>query len=348
VHLRRRPRGFKPRRSSSGVSARHKGQGAVIGSSPRVSGYLALLIFIAGIVLAIWSAETLLKGLVGLALAVRVSAFAMGVVLSGLEAENVAVGLAAGNAGAASVALGSAFGGAIFLVCVALGIGAALYPMEVRLPRGFLVVFVLAPVAAGLGVLFPVTPRWAGVVLIVLFAAAMIYLVWASRREGFLAVSPEVSELEEKRPALWRGTGLTILGIAAITVAGELVAQGAIGMIQGFGFSALLIGAIVTPAAIEAEEVARQVSPSRRGRHDVAAANLVGTLLYFVLFNLGLIAILTPVSVGWTVRWIDWPFLVGTTSLATAFLWNGRVGRRAGLLLVALYGVYVAIYVLVL
>lgn len=306
------------------------------------------MLFIGGVALAIWSAETLLKGLVRLALAVRISAFAMGVVLSGLEAENVAVGLSAGNAGAASVALGSAFGGAIFLVCVALGVGAMMYPLEVRLPRGFLIIFVLAPLAAGLAVLFPVTPRWVGGVLLVLFAAAMVYLVWRSRREGFLAVSTEIQEVEENRPPLWRGVGMTAFGIAAITLAGELVAQGAIGIIQEFGVSALLIGAIVTPAAIEAEEVARQAVPSKRGRHDVAAANLIGTLLYFVMFNLGLIAIITPVSVGWTIRWIDWPFLVATTSLAAAFLWRGRVGRHAGVLLVALYGAYVALYVFVL
>lgn len=304
--------------------------------------FLPIVLFVAGVALAVWSAETLLRGLVGLALAMRISAFAMGVVLSGLEAENVAVGLAAGNAGAASVALGSAFGGALFLVCVALGVGAALYPMELRLPRGFLVLFVLAPVVAGLGVLFPVTPRWVGGVLLGTFAAAMVYLVWQSRREGFLTVSTELKEVEEKRPAAWKGIGLTLLGIAAITLAGELVAQGAIGIIQGFGVSSLLIGAIVAPAAIEAEEVARQAVPSKRGRHDVAVANLVGTLLYFVLFNFGLIALITPVPVGWTVRWIYWPFLMATTALAAGFLWRGRVGRPEGDLLVALYGAYVA------
>jgi cation:H+ antiporter len=308
-------------------------------------GFLAPILFVAGVVLAIWSAETLLKGLVGLALAVRVSAFAMGVVLSGLEAENVAVGIAAGNAGAASVALGSVFGGAIFLVCVALGVGAALYPMEVRLPRGFLIVFVLAPVAAGLGIIFPVTPRWVGGLLLVVFSVAISYLVWESRREGFLVISTEMEEVTEARPPLWRGIALTALGISAISVAGELVAQGAIGIIEGFGISAVLVGAIVTPAAIEAEEVARQAIPSKRGRHDVAAANLVGTLLYFVLFNFGLIALITPIPVPWTVRWLDWPFLVATTSLATGFLWTGRVGRNAGILLVTLYGVYVLIQV---
>ena len=44
--------------------------------------------------------------------------------LSGLEAENIAVGLAAGHTGLAEVALGTAYGGAIFVLTVALGLGA--------------------------------------------------------------------------------------------------------------------------------------------------------------------------------------------------------------------------------
>ena len=47
------------------------------------------------------------------------------------------------------------------------------------------------------------------------------------------------------------------------------------------------------PAAIEIEEVFRQAIPAKRGHAEVSAANLLGTLLYFVLFNLGLLALVT-------------------------------------------------------
>lgn len=306
--------------------------------------FLSLILFGVGAALAVWSAERLVSGLVGLAGALRLSAFVVGVVLSGLEAENVAVGLASGSSGASSIALGSAFGGAIFLVCVALGVGASLYPMQVRLPKGFLIVFFLAPVVAGITVLFSSTPRWAGALLLGLFMASMIYLIRDSRRANFLTVSPEIEEVEAHPLPLWKGLALTVLGIGLITIAGEMVAQGAIGMVAYFGVSAPVMGAVVTPAAIEAEEVARQVVPSRRGRHDVAAANMIGTVLYFALFNLGLIALITPVSVPDSVRWFDWPFLVAATGIATAFLWTGRLSRAGGIILVALFGVFVGVH----
>jgi cation:H+ antiporter len=103
---------------------------------------------------------------------------------------------------------------------------------------------------------------------------------------------------------------------------------------------------VLTPVAIEAEEVVRQVVPARAGRHDVSAGNVVGTLLWFVLFNLGLIALLTPVQVPRLSRVLDYPFLVGASWIATAFLARGRLGRAAGATLVALavaYGVLRAV-----
>jgi cation:H+ antiporter len=107
------------------------------------------------------------------------------------------------------------------------------------------------------------------------------------------------------------------------------------------------MGMIVAPAAIELEEVARQAIPSKRGRHDVSAGNLIGTLLYFVLFNLGFIALLTPVHVEPLVIRLDWPLLILVTWIATAFLWRGRLGRVAGVLLLLCYVIYVILHVLV-
>jgi Ca2+/Na+ antiporter len=92
------------------------------------------------------------------------------------------VGLAAARRDAEEIALGTVFGGAIFLVCVALGLGALLYPLRVRLPRGLL-------------------------------------------------ESEEVREAEEKRYSYPKAAGLTVLGLVVIAVGGELVTEGAGGIV---------------------------------------------------------------------------------------------------------------------
>jgi cation:H+ antiporter len=312
-----------------------------------VNAVLAVGAFLLGVVIVVWSTERLLDGMVGLAALLRAAPFVIAGIFSGLEAENVAVGVVAARSHHTEIALGTVFGGGSFIVCVALGLGAVLFPLRVHVPRGVLLVFAATPVLAGVALIGAATARAAGVVLLVAFAVSIWYLVRVSRRHDFLGEeAAEILEEAAKPTHWWRPVGLTLLGLAVITIGAELVNYGADGIVQRFAFPAALMGMIVTPAAIEAEEVIRQAVPSRHGRHDVAAGNLIGTLLYFVLFNLGLIALAAPVTVPTRIIALDWPFLIAVTWLATAFLWRGRVTRKQGVILLATYAGYVTAHIL--
>ncbi len=311
------------------------------------SDVLAVLAFLVGVAIVVWATERLLHGLVGLAGLLRLAPFVIAGVFSGLEAENVAVGVTAGRSGANEIALGTCFGGGSFLVCVALGLGALLFPLQVRLPRGILMLLAATPVLGGLALVGGSTTRWSGALLLVAFVAGIGYLVRACRGHQFLVDSGEVAEAAQQSRRWWWPVGLTLVGLVAITAGAELVTFGAEGIIRSFAVPAALIGMIVTPAAIEAEEVIRQAIPAKQGRPDVSAGNLVGTLLYFVLFNLGLIALVSPVAVPTRVGVLDWPFLVASTWLATFFLWRGGVSRPQGAALLLLYAGYVVASVFV-
>ena len=310
-----------------------------------VAGLVAITVFVAGAAVAIWATEKLLEGLVGLAALTGLSTFVIGALLSGLEAENIAVGIAAGVRNASAVAFGTVFGGATFLVTMALGVGAVIAPLHVRLPRGFLVIIAAAPLLAGIALIGDRTSPVQGVVLLVAFAAAMGYVVRESRNRTFL-LSHEVEAAQAEHHRWPAVVGISLVGLVGLVLGGELVAEGAERLIATLGLPALLVGMVLTPAAIEIEEVFRQAIPARRGHPEVSAANLLGTLLYFVLFNLGLIALVTPLVVPPQVRSLEWPFLVGVTWLATAFLARGRVGRPEGVVLILCYVGYVGLHVL--
>jgi cation:H+ antiporter len=199
-------------------------------------------------------------------------------------------------------------------------------------------------VLVGAGLIGGRTSRPAGVVLLVAFAAAILYLLRASRDHTFLE-SEEVKEAQEELRSYTAAIWLTIVGLVVIALGGELVTRGAQGMVSVLGLSSLLVGMVMTPASIQIEEVIRQAVPAREGRPEVSAGNLVGTLLYFLWFNMGLISLLLPVRADSLVVRLEWPYLVGVTWLATLFFARGRVGRPEGALLVALYVVYVTLHV---
>jgi len=306
-----------------------------------VSIVAAVAQFLGGAVLVIVATESLVKGLVGMSRAARIAPFVASALLSGLEAENIAVGLAAGHAGLAEVALGTAYGGAIFVLTVALGVGVLVAPLEIRLPTPMPWLLPIAAVLAGAPLAGSATPRWAGVLLLAAFALAAVYLVSAARDRKLMAVKEEPHGWQQ---TWWGATGLTLGGLAVITIGGLLVERGASGLISTAGLPAALVGMVISPAVIESEEVIRQAVPAKMGFSDIAAGNLIGTVLYFTLFNLGLITVLTPVVVPPTVRTLDWPVMAGVSLLVAVLLARGRITRASGLLLLAVWTGYVALH----
>lgn len=201
-----------------------------------------------------------------------------------------------------------------------------------------------APLVAGLAVVSDRSSRFVGVVLLAAFVAFMAYLVSASRRLPALA-SQELHKTDDGPRSLWHLLWLTALGMVVISIGGKLAADGATRIVAAFGVSAALMGMVVTPAATELEEIIRQAVPARRGHPEVSAGNLGDTLLYFVLFNLGLITLIAPVGIDPSTRWLEWSFLVASTWLAVAFLARGQAGRPEGGVLLVVYAVYVALHV---
>ncbi len=74
----------------------------------------------------------------------------------------MAVGLVSAHSGAPELALGTVFGGAIFIVCVELGLGAVLFPLQVHLPMGVLITFATTPMLAGIALIGDTTSRSPG------------------------------------------------------------------------------------------------------------------------------------------------------------------------------------------
>src|SRR2546428_6488817 len=96
-----------------------------------VLGFVAL---IAGIALVIGGADTLVDGLLGAGRRLGVSPFALTVVLSGFELENLAAGIAANAHGLPGAAAGTFLGGTTFLPPGVAGFVAFLAPIAARPP----------------------------------------------------------------------------------------------------------------------------------------------------------------------------------------------------------------------
>jgi cation:H+ antiporter len=288
---------------------------------------------VGGVVLVVAGAELFFEGLLAAAARFGISAFALTVLVSGFELENLAAGIAANAKGLENAAAGTFLGGTTFLALAVAGLGAVAAPLRVRLPWSVLAVTAAAPLPTLLLGLDGTISRLDGGLLLAWFALAMASL-WHSGR-GLVGGEPAA----RKRFAVLR----VLVGLAVLTAAGEMLGEGIKRVVARFGVSETLLGNTAVAASVEAEEVARVAAPARRGRADVAVGNVVGTIVHFIAFNAAVIALVRPLDLDSDSRRLHLPVAAAAPVLLAALLaWRGGISRRAGWLLLAAYAAYVA------
>lgn len=287
--------------------------------------------------LVVAGAELFFDGLLGAASRLGVSAFTLTVVVSGFELENLAAGIAADLKGLPDAAAGTFLGGTTFLALAVAGLAALAAPMRTELPRRALLWVALSPLPLLALALDGHLGRPEGALL----AAWSGVVLWAIVRAGRV-FAPE--ELERRRHALLRVLG----GLGILTAGGELLGEGIRRTVSDLGISQALLGNTAVAAAVEAEEVARVVTPARRGRSELALANVLGTIPHFCAFNAGLIALVRPLELGHETTSLHLPVAAAAPALlALLVAARGGLGRGEGVLLVAVYAAYVVAAIVV-
>lgn len=133
---------------------------------------------------------------------------------------------------------------------------------------------------------------------------------------------------------------LILVGVGLIVWGSETFAEhlGAAAIrlgVSSFALALLLAGA-------EPEELATGVTASLRGVPAIAFGDLIGANITICLVALGVSALVTPLPFGRRVmRYVL--FGLPMSIIASALIWDGKVNRWQGLLLVTMYILYIAV-----
>lgn len=125
-----------------------------------------------------------------------------------------------------------------------------------------------------------------------------------------------------------------------MTAGSELAVSGARELLTAFDVTGLAFGATVMSFVASLEELFLTLEPVRQGRAHLGVGNVVGSVLFFVTANVGVVAFVGPIDTSGTVLVVHWSFFLAALGVVAALFYRGRVGRAGGALLLGLYLAY--------
>ena len=326
----------------------------------------SIFIFISGATLLVYSAERLISSLVGVSRGLRISVFLLAIIFTGIEFDDIVLGVALNLEDEQDVALGLVLGTAVSFTGIVLALGAILTPTRFTIPREYIVIFAVSPLVMLVLALREEVTAADGVVLLVLFIAWIAYVAYREmRRETATFRNLEiVEELEEAgeddadpvraeavstmspfhtegRVSGWLNLGIAVLALGGIIIGAATVSEGTEGILDRYGIEGTVFGATIVTAVLCIEDLFLTVQPIRKGVPEIGIGNVIGSLVFSVTGKLGIVVLAGgTIAIGSNVlRW-HLPVLAGLTALAAYFLSAGQLKRWHGYVLLAIYVAY--------
>ena len=269
--------------------------------------WLAVITVLIGLGILVWSADMFIDGATTLANSLGVPSFLIGVVILGLgtSAPEMVVSVLAALEGSPELALGNAYGSNIMNIALVLGTTTLISPIIIHksivkrdLPL-LLVITILAAWQLRDGQL----SQSDGIILLLGLAAVLIFQIVmnlrSSRQEDKKIASKnnEHSENKDRQSAgIFRGLASLIIGMSILILSSRAIVWGAVELATFWGLSELIIGLTVVAVGTSLPELVASLSAARKGEHDMALGNIIGSNIFNTLGVVGLAALIAPIS----------------------------------------------------
>jgi len=312
-----------------------------------VHAALQLVVVAAGVAAIVWGAEAFAEHLSVAAVRLRVSAFALAVLLAGAEPEELATTVTAALRHSPGIAFGDVIGANIAICLVALGVGAVLTPLPFgpSVLRYGLLGLPLAGVAAAMAWDGRVT-RLEGGVLVGLYVAFIAVIWFVERRPPALGETAELGEAAaapvERRGRVGKELGFVVAGVVAMAGGAVLVVDG-VRHLSHVESTQTRLGLVIVGFATAFELVVLAWSAARRGVSEAVVAGVVGSYAYNVTMSLGAGALARPLRLAGAGQ-LHGPWLAMIATLAAVLalaLPRRRLEPPVGWMLLAAYPIVI-------
>lgn len=315
------------------------------------------LLIVLGLALLVAGGEALVRGASGVALLARVTPAVVGltIVAAGTSMPEMVVSVQSAIEESPGLAIGNVVGSNLFNLGLILGLTALLVPLRILGNSVKLEwpVMMLASFQLLLLVRDGQLDRLEGAFFVTGVIAFVSYAVWIARRNTGLEETKELDESLTTASFGRTGGAAIALNVVAILVGAGLLAGGSTALVHGavniasaLGVSETLIGLTIVSVGTSAPELATSLVAARRGRDDVAVANVIGSNIFNILGIAGVTAVIHPLPVPAEIVTRDvWWMLAITAALLPMMAPRLRLSRVSGAILLAAYLAYAGLLV---
>lgn len=303
------------------------------------------LIFMLGLGVLYQGAEWLVKGSASIALHYGIRPLVVGitVVALGTSMPEFVINVFAALSGEDSLALGNIVGSNICNIALILGTSALVLPLAVSpgtLKKEY-------PIMMGVLFLFYIISldglisQLDGLLLVGGLVVFFIYLIIDARRHSARqsanpSKSSAPSEKGKDEPAFkWRVL-IVIGGIIFLAAGARAMVYAAVNVAEVLEIDPVVVGLTVVAVGTSLPELAASVVSAIKQESDLSVGNVLGSNMLNVLFVVGLVALINPLSVDPTSLAVHFPIMIIFGLVLLPLAWTRfRITRMEGGLLVA-------------
>lgn len=295
----------------------------------------AILAIIIGFVLLVWSADKFVESASATAFHAGMPPLLIGMLIVGFgtSAPEMVVSAMAALEGSPALALGNALGSNVVNISLVLGFAAIIAPLTVQskivtkeLPLLMVVVLVLGAMLWN----HTLSQLEAWALLIGFFVVIFWSIYSGMKNKGDAMEADTVEDLKTNTMSLKVAGVWLVMSLVLLIGSSRLLVWGAVDVAHALGISDLIIGLTVVALGTSLPELAATVIAARKGEHDIALGNVIGSNMFNILAVIGIAAAIKPMeNIGSEIFWRDWMTMMVTTVVLfiTAISFKGKKGR---------------------
>lgn len=310
---------------------------------------MSFILIIIGLVLLVKCADWFVDGCSNVAKALGIPSLIIGltIVAFGTSAPEAAVSVTASIKGMNDISLGNVVGSNICNLLLVLGLSGLFGCLTAKrkiITRDFIYCIFASIVILILSFGFFISGGTEGVITrtngLILLCFLGIYL-YALIGDALRTVRNK----EEKTEFNPKDILLIIIGIVGIILGGQLVVNSATDIANMLNISQNVIALTIVAIGTSLPELVTSVVASKKGEVDIAIGNVVGSNIFNIFFILGLSSAISPITFE-IESFIDIiVMVVASVIVYLLLLKNKRIGNKKGIILLALYAIYM-VYIL--